>query len=111
MASAFYNTELKQREIRISSYVTDNHKPSVVEFIAYHECAHHQLDHVDMSDIPKPRFLWSDKAIQEEKDADCEAVQMYYNNHGQDALESLFDDLNSSHLLDMQRAERIQHCI
>lgn len=113
MASARYNQELKRREILISSDITDTVTPSALEFIAYHECAHHQLDHIDVSDNPEPRSLWSDRVIQEEREADCFAARNYYLHHGFNKFYEMVHELDDDKFLAIndRRIGRIKQCI
>ena len=111
LAYATWNEETEEREIHISDNITDHWPLSVVEFVAYHECAHHQLDHIDTSEHPEPRLLWSDKAMMEERDADCDAIETFYSVNGEDKYESLLDDLKSFGHLPRPRLKRISLCI
>jgi hypothetical protein len=110
LASARYNRTSKHREIRISNEIF-NHNIAVVEFAAYHECAHHQLDHVDMAALPQPRFFWSDKIMQEEQDADCFAAKAYIKNNGMFEAGKMYVELQRSRLLDSERLIRINDCL
>ena len=66
LASARYNIKKQRREIRLSNDIKQVSTP-VLEFAFYHECAHHQLNHIKVSQIPQMRNMWGDKEKQEEK--------------------------------------------
>jgi hypothetical protein len=106
---ATFNRELKRREIVFSVLVLDNAPTDILEFISYHECAHHQLDHVDTSDIPKQVFLWSGQMIKEENEADCFAAEMFQQNNGSEKFHNLLSSLDKFGL-PYERIKRINNC-
>lgn len=110
--SARYNIEKQRREIVMPEYINGKVYPnSIMEFIAYHECAHHQLSHIKVSAVPQIRNMWGDKEMQEEKDADVFAVEVYFKRHGEQALHKLQSDLQESHLISLQRMTRLKRVI
>ena len=109
LAGARYNIKQQRREIKLSTNLVDGVDPQILEFAFYHECAHHQLNHIKVSQVPQIRNMWGDKEIQQEKDADNFALRTYHRNNGSDALQALYDALEQARLLDMQRLRRINN--
>jgi hypothetical protein len=111
LAYATWNEKTRQREIYLSDTIYKMWPDTVVRFVAYHECAHHQLDHIDTSETPAPWLLWSEEVYLKEQDADCEAANTFYALHGEDAFNDLIDDLKASGSNTASRIKRIKHCI
>ena len=111
MAYARYNIEKQRREIGISNDLKNQTTAPMLEFAFYHECAHHTLNHIKVSQTPIFRNMWGDKEMQEERDADEFALDTYYQHHDVEGLYVLYSALKESHLFDMKRMQRIKRYI
>jgi hypothetical protein len=104
-ARASWDRQNQRRMIYISDTIKQNRTKNEVALIAYHECAHHQLNH----DLWRLR-MWSDQDIKEEQEADCASAVIFFKNHGVEAYEQLLIDIERSGLMSSQRLAALKEC-